>query len=326
MKFGYIKSPDDHRDWMYRSIFGKVALPEKHLPDRLPVRDQGTYGTCVGFAGAYIKQAQERVNHPGKNYTFSPTYLYTECKKIDGIAQEGTTLRDAYKIMSKQGVCREQLMPYSLMGKQLPNVSQEAHADAKRFMVDKGYARLMSLEDIKQALLQSPVMIGVLVTESFAYPENGHVYVLPNGRWLGGHGMCADGYDDNREYTYRDGRKTKGFLRVVNSWGKEVGDEGYWWIPYEYINFRDPDIGMPYFQEAFVGLDILMPNTYAQKVELWLNSTRAVIDGEEIQLEQPPTLEPATERTLLPVRFLSEVFGYKVEWNAVEKKITITKP
>ena len=62
-------------------------------------------------------------------------------------------------------------------------------------------------------------------------------------------------------------------------------------------------MGMSFFDEAWTSVDVIMPNKNAEVVELWLNSTRAIVDGQEIQLEQPPVLEQGTERTLLPVRF-----------------------
>ena len=41
---------------------------------------------------------------------------------------------------------------------------------------------------------------------------------------LGGHAVMAAGYDDERK-----------MLLVRNSWGKDWGEDGYFWMPYEYI-------------------------------------------------------------------------------------------
>ena len=42
---------------------------------------------------------------------------------------------------------------------------------------------------------------------------------------LGGHAVMAAGYDND----------TRMFL-VRNSWGKNWGDNGYFWMPYDYIS------------------------------------------------------------------------------------------
>lgn len=326
LKFGYIKSPEDSRDYNYRNIKTLHELPSKFFLDRMSIRDQLNLGSCVGFGGIAVKDRQERKNHPAMNYRFSPMFLYSECKKRDGIpSMEGTYPRVAMKVMQELGVCREQNMPYVVPVNplELPTATTKAYEDAKSFKIG-AYARVYTLQEIKQAVMEdSPVLVGLTLCENFITPENGFID-LPQGYLLGGHAMAVDGWDDDLTYTYKNGKTRKGFLRVINSWGESWGDGGYCYIPYDYFYFRS-DMGMSFFDEAWTSVDVIMPNKNAEVVELWLNSTRAIVDGQEIQLEQPPVLEPSTERTLLPVRFLSEVFGYKVDWNATEKKITIRK-
>lgn len=60
------------------------------------------------------------------------------------------------------------------------------------------------------------------------------------------------------------------------------------------------------------------------KVILTLNSTIAMVDGVEQTLLTPPTV--VNDTTLLPMRFVADqVVGAQVEWNQVEKKVTMSK-
>jgi hypothetical protein len=82
---------------------------------------------------------------------------------------------------------------------------------------------------------------------------------------------------------------------------------------------------MPFFMEAWSSVDVILPPKPASEVVLWIGSTRALVDGEEVQLDQPPEIDPRSNRTLVPLRFLAEVLGWKVVWNEGERKITLTR-
>ncbi|MBP7733616.1 MAG: PQQ-binding-like beta-propeller repeat protein [Caldisericia bacterium] len=60
-------------------------------------------------------------------------------------------------------------------------------------------------------------------------------------------------------------------------------------------------------------------------IEIWLqlNNPTAKINGAEVKLSAAPQLVKGS--TMVPIRFIAEAFGCKVDWNGDEKKITITR-
>ena len=91
------------------------------------------------------------------------------------------------------------------------------------------YAIKQELKQLKAALIQGyPIVFGFVVYSNFEtdkvkstgimeMPTEGDIIV-------GGHAVAVVGFDDKKKY----------FI-VRNSWGTEWGDEGYFYMPYEFI-------------------------------------------------------------------------------------------
>jgi hypothetical protein len=57
-------------------------------------------------------------------------------------------------------------------------------------------------------------------------------------------------------------------------------------------------------------------------IVLWKDKRDAIVNGKSVTLDVPATIVQG--RTLVPLRFISEAFGAKVDWNANEKSISIS--
>mgnify|MGYP000870397804 FL=1 len=321
VKLGAIQSPPDHRDYLYRAIVQAEALPRKYSRRRMmgPVRDQGQYGTCVGFASAAVKDSHEGL-------ITSPLYIYANAKKLDGIPnQEGTYCRTAMSVLLNKGVCPEDTLPYNQMRwPNLPTPTATADSEALAYRV-KAYASVLSIDEVKQSIVRDgPVLAAVLVCDSFVNAKDGYI-PLPGSEGKadyirGGHAVCVVGYDDDLAHgPYR------GYFEVKNSWGPNWGQEGYCWIPYDFFNFRQPDIGMTYWWESWTSIDIITPPVACTEGYLWIGSKTAVLDGREVELDQPPTINPSTGRTRVPLRFMAEHMGYQVDWSDSLRQIHFYK-
>jgi hypothetical protein len=242
-KFGCIKDRFDGRDYLMRPYLPAAKAPTKidYTTQMSPVRDQGDEGTCVAFAtGCGVKEYQERIDY-SKLVPMSPRFLYSICKKLDGLPdEEGTTIRVAMKALKKYGTCRERFWPYRPHQKDKPRPG--AAKDAARFK-ERSYARILNLNELKLSISsKGPCVAGVEVFKGMMKTRTGVVPMPKRGeRPLGGHAICLVGYDDRR-----------GFVKFKNSWGRSWGDKGYGWFSYEYIE--------KFMMDAWSSIDIDDPN------------------------------------------------------------------
>lgn len=63
---------------------------------------------------------------------------------------------------------------------------------------------------------------------------------------------------------------------------------------------------------------------YGRTIKLWVGKTSAMVNDEQVSLAVAPMI--VNGRTLVPVRFVSENLGSKVDWDGKLQRITITFP
>jgi C1A family cysteine protease len=82
-------------------------------------------------------------------------------------------------------------------------------------------------------------MFGFAVYSSYSQGKTtGKIpYPTLGERRVGGHAVVAVGYDDNMKIknTNPGGVETTEALLFRNSWGTDWGDDGYGWLPYDYV-------------------------------------------------------------------------------------------
>lgn len=214
---GYVKDEQDARDstWRCAVLTQAIPLPKRVIRKYLgKVLNQGELPHCVAYSSASLKMHQERYEQK-KYLQFDPSWLYTECKKVDGIPNEdGTYLRTALQILSDVGY-------------------KTASGDAY-FKVGQ-YFRLESVRQIKEALfIIGPVLFGITVDSGIYNPGKRGMLPEPNDDTYGGHAMEIVGYDDEIETT-----KGRGAFLIKNSWGTSYGNKGYCWMPYSHFSHYD---------------------------------------------------------------------------------------
>lgn len=208
---------------------GGIDLPASiDLSDKLPpVGNQGMQQSCVAWAVAYALKSYQEKLESGQQSTFSPSFIYNQ---INNGLNVPTYVTDALNVLSQQGVCPYDEMPYSA-DDWVTKPSLQATNDAKKFRID--YWRKINHTDIKEVKAHLaagyPIVIGATVSDEFIH--NGKDIWKEPGIAKGGHCMLLTGYDDS-----------KNAFRVMNSWGTEWGDNGFGWI--DYTLFTNPQVIM----------------------------------------------------------------------------------
>ena len=189
---------------------------------------QGAQGSCVGWAVGYaLKTYQEalefNIASPQPWDHFSPAFVFNSIKQGDD-CNAGSRISDALEFVANTGAVRMNDFPYE-EGQCLPPV-EDMSSIARDYAI-KSYRRLQKegmLFAIREALSnEKPVVIAMRVFPSFEAWEGGGNYRHdPEAEFqVDFHAVTVVGYDDERRA-----------LKIINSWGTEWGDEGFFWMDY----------------------------------------------------------------------------------------------
>ncbi|MGB9749815.1 MAG: stalk domain-containing protein [Caldisericia bacterium] len=88
----------------------------------------------------------------------------------------------------------------------------------------------------------------------------------------------------------------------------------------EYVSWEENYNRNKYVEESAFDIDN-QPKDALNIIELFVNQNYCFFNGEKINIENPPLIIKG--RTLVPLRFITELLGGKVLWNPYEKRIDI---
>lgn len=243
LPFGCFKDLKDKRDYKARNLL-KSKNASTTIPNKITYRgemtvpkDQGNLGACVGFAVASMKEWQEQKEYlqniqeddyyyrrKNDHYNLSEQWIYYKAKEIDDWPdQEGTSIRCALKQVKKQGVPPEKAWVYSDQQKGKPESWAPMIA---RWSKGGDYWRVDYNELPEVLLNHGPLVIGIVCfREIFNVDNSGFVPYPKNSKeHFGGHAVCLISYHKNK--------KMFGFK---NSWGRRWGDNGFGYLPFDYL-------------------------------------------------------------------------------------------
>ncbi|MBX2928007.1 MAG: C1 family peptidase [Saprospiraceae bacterium] len=204
------------------------------------VRHQGYIYSCVGWALGYGAMSIQRAvlnqctdREVITRNAHSALFLYNQIKTED--CDKGSRITDALEFLVQNGDCLAGHFDFDVNNcEQRPD--SLVIAQAKRYVIDDYLALFGPKENadikvlrVKKVLAHNkPVVVGMLVLRNFYDLKNAQYWhpKLGNTAPAGGHAMVVVGYDDH-----------KGAFRLMNSWGKSWGDNGFIWV--KYSDFAD---------------------------------------------------------------------------------------
>jgi len=237
-RYGCIPDISDQRD-IYTNINTEIlsSVDLRKTGNLSEVKNQGLLGSSSIHSLLSAYEYDLNTNHEKQTLNLSSNFLYYNQRIISGTVyfDSGGSLRDSIKVLNNLGCCEAELCPNNYLLFEI-KPSEEAYKNAKELKKSFQYRKIIGQPDniMKMLSINIPVLMGMTVYESFEsenVARTGFVTIPSiNENILGCISVLIVGYNLQKE-----------MFIVRNNWGSEWGQEGYFWLPYSYLqkNCRD---------------------------------------------------------------------------------------
>lgn len=218
----------DGRDFVYSRKKVAAADSIDLRPWDSNIEDQGSLGSCVSNAITSAYELLVRRLYSTQFVDLSRLFVYYNSRLFDNTIKEdaGTYIRDGLKAGARYGLCSEKLWPY-ILSKFDQQPTPDCYVDATTRIITK-YETLYTIQDLLDALNDhKPVVAGMTLYPDFlTITTSNPIIKVPsmNEQPVGNHAVVILGYDLPSQI----------FL-AKNSFGVTWGDQGYFWIPFDYM-------------------------------------------------------------------------------------------
>lgn len=258
---GYLIGKYDPRDYTednekVKPMLMSIPNINQKLPPKMdlrqwctPIDDQGLIGSCTAHAASSVVEFfQQKVFNKHKKH--SRLFIYKVTRNLMHESQDaGAYLRTTLGALVLFGATDEEYWPYN---PKRVNVEPDAfnYAYAQNFKTLKYFRhdpenlpKEQVVNNIKKYLAAGiPSMIGFETFPSLKFSTtNGGLIAFPTSseNANGGHAVAVVGYDDEKTINSpMSVQKSKGAFLIKNSWGTKWGENGYGWLPYDYVLFN----------------------------------------------------------------------------------------
>ena len=231
-----------HKGW--DNLPAKASLLQ-YCPE---VKNQGGYSTSTVWASVYAARTIAEAVKFGwtekekiTKEAFSPLFVYAQIKKDDDAdCERGTHIHEALKSMTETGVVK--FKDFDHLCASNSDIDKTLLESAKQHRLDS-YSTLFNLGEkdadkkvraVKKSLSENrPVIIAMWLDKPTFFKTkslldlstlDASFPLKSKSRGEGYHAMCVVGYDDDMY---------GGAFQIMNSWGTDWGEEGFFWVKYD---------------------------------------------------------------------------------------------